>query len=115
MPFEMVNKSLLIVVDYGIDSVSQTYFESSFEVLVRQSKGTLRVVKEMASVSGAYVKVFSKTNNGIEFYKDGYTDPRGNFDYASLSNDSLNRVLMFSLLVKHKDLGEQILEICPPN
>jgi len=95
--------------------VSQTYFESSFEVLIRQSRGTLRVVKDMGSVPGAYVKVFSRGSSGISFYKDGYTDPRGNFDYVSLNSDSLSQVQMFSVLVKHRDLGEQRLEIRPPN
>ena len=35
-----------------------------------------------------YIKVFSKTKNKNEnlFYKDGYTDIRGRFDYATTSS-----------------------------
>jgi hypothetical protein len=34
----------------------------------------------------AYVKVYAKLNNGtVRFFKDGYTDLRGRFDYASLN------------------------------
>ena len=38
-------------------------------------------------MSKAYVKVYARLNNGeIRFFKDGYTDLRGKFDYASLNN-----------------------------
>ena len=34
----------------------------------------------------AYVKVYAKLKNGtVRFFKDGYTDLRGRFDYASLN------------------------------
>jgi hypothetical protein len=33
-----------------------------------------------------YVKVYAKLNDGtVRFFKDGYTDLRGRFDYASLN------------------------------
>ena len=39
-----------------------------------------------APLPRAYVKVYAKYPDGsIRFYKDGYTDSRGRFDYASLS------------------------------
>ena len=38
-------------------------------------------------VSKAYVKVYARLNNGtVRFFKDGYTDLRGKFDYASLNS-----------------------------
>jgi hypothetical protein len=37
-------------------------------------------------VSKAYVKVYARLSNGtVRFFKDGYTDLRGRFDYASLN------------------------------
>jgi hypothetical protein len=37
-----------------------------------------------------YIKVYSRMKNGTtSFYKDGYTDRRGRFDYASLSTSKL--------------------------
>ena len=34
----------------------------------------------------AYVKVYARLKNGtVRFFKDGYTDLRGRFDYASLN------------------------------
>ena len=40
----------------------------------------------------AYVKVYARLSNGtIRFFKDGYTDLRGKFDYASLNgSDSIS-------------------------
>ena len=44
------------------------------------------------AVSKAYVKVYARLRGGkVRFFKDGYTDLRGKFDYASLnSSDSPN-------------------------
>ena len=37
-------------------------------------------------MSRAYVKVYARLKNGtVRFFKDGYTDLRGRFDYASLN------------------------------
>jgi phosphatidylethanolamine-binding protein (PEBP) family uncharacterized protein len=54
-------------------------------------------------------------NNGqVRFYKDGYTDLRGKFEYASLNTDDLNQVQRFALLVIDPDAGAQIEEAQPP-
>ena len=38
-------------------------------------------------VTKAYVKVYARLKNGtIRYFKDGYTDLRGRFDYASLNS-----------------------------
>lgn len=51
---------------------------------------------------GVYTKVFAKFVNGqVKFYKDGYTDMRGKFDYAQLSGATLNSVQRFALFVTH--------------
>ena len=40
-------------------------------------------------VSKAYVKVYARLKNGtVRFFKDGYTDLRGKFDYASLNSSA---------------------------
>jgi hypothetical protein len=50
----------------------------------------------------------------VAFYKDGYTDPRGTFDYATLSTDDLDRVERFALLVAHDEAGASVVEAEPP-
>ena len=63
----------------------------------------------------AYVKVYSKTNYGDdEFYKDGYTDIRGKFDYASISTDQLNKTVKFSIFVQADGYGSSIKQAKPP-
>ena len=63
--------------------------------------GYLKVVDlENNPRSGCYVKAFvSRNNEETKFYKDGYTDIRGRFDYVTLNWDILPSVLMFSILV----------------
>ena len=62
-----------------------------------------------------YVKCFSKGKSGAaRFYKDGYTDFRGSFDYASLNSDGLGSIEEFSILVISPDHGSKILKAKPP-
>jgi hypothetical protein len=63
-----------------------------------------------------YVKCFSKTTAGVvKFYKDGYTDFRGSYDYASLNSDSMNNIEKFGLYVYSKEHGSVILTAKPPS
>lgn len=48
------------------------------------------------------------------FWKDGYTDMRGRFDYASLSTRSVSSVEKFSVLVMSDDGGAVVREASPP-
>ena len=50
----------------------------------------------------------------VRFFKDGYTDVRGRFDYASLSTSDLDRVERFALLVMSDQHGALIREAAPP-
>jgi hypothetical protein len=79
--------------------------------------GQLRVVRagDGRPLAAAYVKVFARRTGGdVAFYKDGYTDLRGWFDYASLSTDDLDRVERFAVLVVADDAGSAIVEAAPP-
>jgi hypothetical protein len=62
-----------------------------------------------------YVKVYAQMQDGqVKFYKDGYTDLRGRFDYGSVSTNELDNVKKFSLLVMSEDKGALIREASPP-
>lgn len=57
--------------------------------------GILKIINPISkkSVPRIYIKTFIKYKNGnIEFYKDGFTDIRGSFDYASLNKDKLDDI-----------------------
>jgi len=46
------------------------------------------------------VKTFSKgSDNVIKFYKDGYTDLRGKFDYLSLNSGSLGNITKLAIFI----------------
>src|SRR5690606_8648264 len=62
-----------------------------------------------------YVKVYAELQNGkVHFHKDGYTDLRGRFDYASLSNNNLRTIRRFAVLVLSETHGAQIHTLQPP-
>ncbi len=55
------------------------------------------------------MKTFAKEKNGnVSFYKDGYTDLRGRFDYASLSTSSIDTIEKFAIFIMSDDLGKNI-------
>ena len=61
-------------------------------------------------------KVYARLGNGqSRFYKDGYTDLRGRFDYASLNTGDLDDARDFSILVLHDRHGAAIREAKPPS
>jgi hypothetical protein len=54
-------------------------------------------------------------NDGsVKFYKDGYTDLRGKFNFVSLNTDQLQQLNRFALFVMHDELGCMIKECNPP-
>ena len=61
------------------------------------------------------MKAYARMNDGrVRFYKDGYTDLRGKFDYASLNTNEIEQVDRFSLLVMSEDQGAVVREARPP-
>jgi len=68
----------------------------------------------------AYVKVYAKTASNAYsdqsyFFRDGFTDIRGMFAYASASGGTqTNDVTKFAVLVSHEELGQEIELINPP-
>ena len=63
-----------------------------------------------------YVKVFARDANGkVRFHKDGYTDLRGRFDYASVSGPTDGgEAERYALLVLHEEHGALVREVAPP-
>jgi hypothetical protein len=46
----------------------------------------------------------------VKFFKDGYTDLRGKFDYASVSSTGLGQVERFSILIMSEEHGATVDE-----
>jgi hypothetical protein len=53
-------------------------------------------------------------NDTISFYKDGYTDLRGRFDYASLGTQAFLQMKKFALYISHETAGSTVREVLAP-
>jgi hypothetical protein len=53
-------------------------------------------------------------DESVKFYKDGYTDLRGKFNFVSLNTDQLQQLKRFSIFVMHDEMGSMIKECNPP-
>jgi hypothetical protein len=58
-------------------------------------------------LGGCYVKVFCKSSSGVVFYKDGYTDVAGYFDYVARvdSENQIPSITAFAILVLASNKG----------
>jgi 5-hydroxyisourate hydrolase-like protein (transthyretin family) len=65
-------------------------------------------------LSKVCVKVYARGNNGVKFFKDGYTDFRGRFDYVSLNTNELDGADRLALLAMDDEHGTLVREAAPP-
>ena len=117
IPEKLKNANMLVEVIGGGLVRSQTVYANSLEVLPSESLGRLQVFQRNGRqpLDGAYIKVYARHSSGeVRFYKDGYADLRGEFDYASLSTNDLDTAVKFAILVMHPEHGALILELNPP-
>ena len=62
------------------------------------------------------MKVYAKDpDRQIKFYKDGYTDARGRFDYASVSAAEAQGASGFVILVLDEEKGATLHDVAAPN
>ena len=96
---------------------SQAYYANTLKVQLIEAYGQLVVTAADSHkpVPATYVKVYEKTKAGeVKFFKDGYTDLRGRFDYASLNTNELDNAERLALLVLSPELGAVVREVAPP-
>lgn len=100
--------------------IFKTYYATQIKVVLTEAYGELKVTEKSTGkpLPKVYVKVFSQKNgasaNAATFFKDGYTDIRGKFDYAQTSGNRLKEVQRFAILVMSDSLGSIIKECDPP-
>ncbi|MDD2599610.1 MAG: hypothetical protein PHO37_10335 [Kiritimatiellae bacterium] len=95
----------------------QVYYASTLDVQLVERYGQLVVRHAGAGlpVPAVYVKVYARTGAGkVIFFKDGYTDLRGRFDYVSLNGNEIEGVEMLAVLVLSDELGAVVREVSPP-
>src|SRR4029079_11819262 len=96
---------------------AKTHYANDLTTNLSHQYGQLRVTRasDLQALAATYVKVYARNPSGaVAFYKDGYTDLRGWFDYASLSTTELDSVERFAILVCSDHAGAAILEAGPP-
>ncbi|HEX3763280.1 MAG TPA: hypothetical protein VHW23_31515, partial [Kofleriaceae bacterium] len=96
---------------------ARVHYANDLVTTLSHQYGQLRVQRasSRAPLAATYVKVYARQRGGqVAFYKDGYTDLRGWFDYASLSTTELDAVERFAILVCSDHAGAAILESGPP-
>lgn len=120
VPPDLASRNLLIEITAPGTPLAKrlSYTPNTMALHVIEPYGQLRVrtQKDDKPLAGAYVKVYAKdARDNAVFYKDGYTDPRGAFDYASLSTEkSLGGAQRFALLILHPEHGAILAEAAPP-
>jgi len=115
--FELTKKNVVVELVAGGQKKALANYAHELSVQVAEQYGHLYVRKQGAhtALPEAYVKVYARTKDGlVKFYKDGYADVRGCFDYTSLSTDELDDVERFSILVITEAHGAVIREARPP-
>jgi len=117
LPEELHTSNVLVEIVGGGQTKTQAYFANSLSVQMIENYGHLSVASSNPGrpLSKVYVKVYAQMKDGkLRFYKDGYTDLRGRFDYTSLNTNELDFVQKFSILVLSDQYGAVVREANPP-
>ncbi|CAI2378280.1 unnamed protein product [Moneuplotes crassus] len=115
---KLQNQNLVIEISGEAKQAFLTYFSTSLKISINENFGELKVSDEdNKPLSQVYVKAFSKQNNGeVKFFKDGYTDIRGKFEYAQINSKKLGSVTKFAILAMSDNHGSTTREAkVPPN
>ena len=142
LPEEFAKASVLVeVLGAGLRK-TQAYHANTLKLTLAESYGRLEVRDAVADkpLPKAYVKVYARLRNGtVRFFKDGYTDLRGKFDYASLNSSEarpapmgsepvrsggldiqtlrpgeIDAVERLAILVLSESHGDEVREVAPP-
>ena len=109
--------NVIVEIVGGGQRAAQAVYANDLKTMLSETMGMLSVKhrKTKKPLSKVYVKVYAETDSGVSFFKDGYTDLRGQFDYASVSTTGLGQVNRFSILVMSEEDGATVLEATPPS
>jgi hypothetical protein len=117
LPKDLVSRNVLVEVTAAGKTRSHPYYANAMNVRLLENYGQLIAV-ESATGKGlpkVYVKVYSRLADGtVKFHKDGYTDLRGRFDYASVSTPERQPISRFAILALSEERGALIQEASPP-
>lgn len=115
LPKAYRSSNVVVEVESGGVRQSRTHYANSMVVQLAENYGLLKVAgADGRLLAKVYVKVYARESAGVRFYKDGYTDLRGQFDYASLTAADPPQVERFAILVLSESDGAVVREAAPP-
>ncbi|CAN5442527.1 hypothetical protein BH11PLA2_BH11PLA2_15090 [soil metagenome] len=117
LPEEFVKRNVLVEVVAAGKSRSHPYYANAMDVKVTEGFGQVKVTNlaDGKALGKVYVKAYIRTADGqVKFHKDGYTDLRGRFDYASVSTPEKSPPVRYSVLILSDEFGAVIREAAPP-
>jgi len=117
LPADLVKRNLLVEIAAAGKTRTVAYYSSAMDLKMFEGQGQLKVTARDAAtpLSKVYVKVYARLADGsVKFHKDGYTDLRGRFDYATVSTPEKQPIQRFAILVLSEHHGATIKETAPP-
>jgi hypothetical protein len=113
IPKEYENKNIYIKIIAGDDENTSTDLICWSDLLkysINEVSGEIKITDEKyKDLPMTYIKCFYQNDNElIKFYKDGFTDFRGKFNFLSINNNyniSLENITYFYFLIISKDKG----------
>jgi hypothetical protein len=117
LPENLARRNVLVEVTAAGKTRSLPYYATAMNVQMHENYGQVRVTDAGSGrpLPKVYVKTYVRLANGeVKFHKDGYTDHRGRFDYATVSTPESAPAQRFAILVLSDDRGAQIREAAPP-
>ena len=117
LPQQFHSANVMVEVVAGGIHKSQAYYANTLNVQLIENYGQLRVshIDSGQALDTVYVKVYGRLKGGeVKFFKDGYTDFRGRFDYVSLNTTEIDYTERLALLILSEKHGAMILETNPP-
>lgn len=116
LPRDYHSSNVLVEIVAAGKTISHAYYANELNVQISENYGRLQVLHatDQRPLPMTYVKVFAEIGGQSKFYKDGYTDLRGKFDYLSLSTSELDQASRFSILILSDEFGAAVREVKPP-
>ncbi len=117
LPEEFKSRNVMVEALGSRVRKAQAYYANTLKVQMIENYGQLLVTHADTGkpIPQAYVKVYAKMNDGaVKFFKDGYTDLRGRFDYASLNTNEMDDATRLAVLVMSDNFGAVVREVAPP-
>ena len=116
IPEDLMKKNIYIEISSNNIKKYLTNYSSILKCVIIESIGEIKILSpDLKPLPKVYIKSFCETkDNRIMFYKDGFTDLNGKFDYVSLNSDLINNVKKFSILINSDKFGTMIKQCNPP-